>query len=1101
MKTTKRFWLLFLLICTFFFLGCEGINPTPSEDEEKILTDAFKKLFVGVNRAKVEGDLEFLTEVDKAKISYESSNIIVINNLGKVTRQDNDTVVTITITLTYNESKLVKKVDFNVCAKIPSYTIKEAKDKIGQTIELEGVVTGILGTNKVYLEDSTDAIYLYNVKEALLENLKVGNKVKVTGAVSDYNGNIQVGNVTNVTLVSSNNKVADPIEVITIDDLAKYEYKKISISELIVKSIKGNIDSENVSIVVTDQIKDVTVYISKYILSDEKTKLSSTIKTLAIGDILTIEEAYVGYYNTVQIELFNSKITFKKGSGEVVKKYDLISDIIEAGQYKSFGQVVAKTKNSFVLQDTSGMILVYTGSTPSVEIGKNYVVSGEVVIFNRGFEYKNVTCTLSNEELNILTTDPVYLDSSLVTIIQNLNNIQAKYIEISGNLYKSGNYTNMSIPNLNGVEVAPSGIVDFTNYYGKDVTIIGYLTGITSSGTKTFVQTVVSEIKLKAESTPLTKIEITGTDGKVNLGSTTLLAVKYTPSETSLKQIAVWTSSDESIATVNEFGEIVAKKQGTVTITAKVGNLTATKEIKVETLNSINPRAVYLAKNQIKVYLDEEYSFEPLYLPKDANTNTEVTYRSLDESIVKIVNGVAVGVSSGTTQIEMKIYNGYTYLVDVTVRKHLVSGYGIEGTVNDYTVYTVKSAEELKDTLLKASSRNLKQITIKFDTTEPITSQIFFAVVNKLAGGWNPYNAQNNTCTITIALPEDYASNYVEITSKSEYVDIINAATYLRNEAIENSPNKRSSDFNDFNIYKNNKGTISVKNSNELVYALELGYLPTFSLKDSKAEAFFEEAKAILREIVTDDMTDLEKVREIYDYICENSSYDYDVLSAANRYTYGCQYLEGFFEERRAVCEGFAKVVVLFCRIEGIEAVVSEGFAVAGAGHAWNYVKIDGKWYTLCTTYGQRIESEPGAAAKMFGYKIESTNYVTFLAAIDYMYDGYSAIRSRPDIEAEADGSYIEGIVGYEKVPGTSYDYEVNSLEELKGIFKAITDSDCPNEYFVPLTSKGYSFDSNTIQSILLELGLKNVNVTVNIDYYKDLTQYQGYYTVFVKAD
>ena len=59
----------------------------------------------------------------------------------------------------------------------------------------------------------------------------------------------------------------------------------------------------------------------------------------------------------------------------------------------------------------------------------------------------------------------------------------------------------------------------------------------------------------------------------------------------------------------------------------------------------------------------------------------------------------------------------------------------------------------------------------------------------------------------------------------------------------------------------------------------------------------------------------------------------------------------GVFEERGAVCEGYARSFQLLLNLRGIENVIVEGEA-GGGGHAWNLIKLDdGQWYWCDLTW------------------------------------------------------------------------------------------------------------------------------------------------------
>ena len=199
----------------------------------------------------------------------------------------------------------------------------------------------------------------------------------------------------------------------------------------------------------------------------------------------------------------------------------------------------------------------------------------------------------------------------------------------------------------------------------------------------------------------------------------------------------------------------------------------------------------------------------------------------------------------------------------------------------------------------------------------------------------------------------------------------------------------RSADFDDFAINKYNAGKMAVYNSESLWWALEHDYLPVFPAENTKVEAFYEEAKAILRQIINDDMTDYEKTLAIFEYLVDMVSYDYDSYKAIDAYdgNNACYFLEGVFEYNRAVCDGKSKAFVVLCRIEGIECLRDYGTSPdGGAGHAWNYVKIDGTWYMVDTTAGDAGIAFNGKDQS----KAEIVDYSYFLCAVNTYKKGYS---------------------------------------------------------------------------------------------------------------
>lgn len=176
------------------------------------------------------------------------------------------------------------------------------------------------------------------------------------------------------------------------------------------------------------------------------------------------------------------------------------------------------------------------------------------------------------------------------------------------------------------------------------------------------------------------------------------------------------------------------------------------------------------------------------------------------------------------------------------------------------------------------------------------------------------------------------------------------------------------------------KETMSVSTSNMLYKAVAWGYQPVFM--GSQAEnlkQIYDNAKDALSYIVSDEMSEYEKVHAIYDYIIYNVRYDHDCANAEDKYVSGNlslnekmkyygYYLEGIFldkfykKDMHAVCDGKSKAFVLMCGIEGITAVRISGEASSDGknfgGHAWNKVLLDlngtgdKEWYFVDTTWG-----------------------------------------------------------------------------------------------------------------------------------------------------
>lgn len=119
-------------------------------------------------------------------------------------------------------------------------------------------------------------------------------------------------------------------------------------------------------------------------------------------------------------------------------------------------------------------------------------------------------------------------------------------------------------------------------------------------------------------------------------------------------------------------------------------------------------------------------------------------------------------------------------------------------------------------------------------------------------------------------------------------------------------------------------------------------------------------ADEILAQIIKPNMTEFDKVRAIHDWLVKNVSYDERTYteSGAPQSSYTA---EGLFQTHVAVCDGYSKAFVVMAERAGLQAVRVTGVAASTHGtqsHAWNQVKVDGKWYNIDVTWDDPVVSE-----------------------------------------------------------------------------------------------------------------------------------------------
>ena len=166
------------------------------------------------------------------------------------------------------------------------------------------------------------------------------------------------------------------------------------------------------------------------------------------------------------------------------------------------------------------------------------------------------------------------------------------------------------------------------------------------------------------------------------------------------------------------------------------------------------------------------------------------------------------------------------------------------------------------------------------------------------------------------------------------------------------------------------KDSINVTTTEQLFMALQYNKQPNFVGNSAYAQAVYNNAKFILRQICSDNMSDYEKVLQIYDFVTKRIALNHEIIEqvAKDEDVYGLRdlFLEGVlynynnstglfydydkegneiskiseFKSQTATSQGLAKLFVTLCSIEGIDSIKVNGL-LNGVEHSWNKVYID----------------------------------------------------------------------------------------------------------------------------------------------------------------
>lgn len=284
-----------------------------------------------------------------------------------------------------------------------------------------------------------------------------------------------------------------------------------------------------------------------------------------------------------------------------------------------------------------------------------------------------------------------------------------------------------------------------------DTTAIKWTSSDTTVATVDETTGVVTPVK--ASATPVTitatagtftdTVEITVSDKKVPATSVTLskdtLELEVEKSETLTATVApegctdkvVWSSDKETIAKVDQTGKVTAVAPGTATITVTAGDKTDTCTVTV-TKKVIAITGVTLDKTTATVEEGKTVTLTPTVTPADTTEDKTVTWKSSDETVATVKDGVVTAVKAGTANITATA-GGKTATCAVTVTakaddtKPSEPATGINATISDLKIVLAENApwnwqalEEFAVAGLKATKvSDVKQtVTVKFTVAD-----------------------------------------------------------------------------------------------------------------------------------------------------------------------------------------------------------------------------------------------------------------------------------------------------------------------------------------------------------------------------------------------
>lgn len=164
---------------------------------------------------------------------------------------------------------------------------------------------------------------------------------------------------------------------------------------------------------------------------------------------------------------------------------------------------------------------------------------------------------------------------------------------------------------------------------------------------------------------------------------------------------------------------------------------------------------------------------------------------------------------------------------------------------------------------------------------------------------------------------------------------------------------------------------------------------------EKNIESDSDTIKALAQSITASCTSDYSKVKAIHDWVCSNVYFDYDVYNkiSNDRIVSALDVLS----VRHACCDGFSNLTAALLRASGIPTKTVIGYTFTNGfkttdirnNHEWVRVFVDGRWFTVDTTWDTENRWENGGkvANSGTGVKYKYFDPSDSLFAVDHAYN------------------------------------------------------------------------------------------------------------------
>lgn len=260
---------------------------------------------------------------------------------------------------------------------------------------------------------------------------------------------------------------------------------------------------------------------------------------------------------------------------------------------------------------------------------------------------------------------------------------------------------------------------------------------------------------------------------------------------------------------------------------------------------------------------------------------------------------------------------------------------------NDIANYILKKTNPIKKNLVITnnsyySNNNLKfvQITDDFNVkNKQDILNVFYTILNS---GMNSYEF---TCN----------DNYKECTEDLEKIISDNGSLASINNLVH-----PYNSYDNISVNISNYGKIDV-NIKKIYNNTQIIYINKY-------------IKKFIKDNITNEMSDKDKIKLFHDYIINNTNFDIDTANNNLKNKSISHTAYGLIINHKAICGGYSDIMSIYLYLLNIP-----NYRIATDEHVWNLILVDNKWQHLDLTWDDPVTSD-GSQQLLYDYFLIDTN-------------------------------------------------------------------------------------------------------------------------------